>query len=303
MTKRIAFEEFNRLIQANKITTDQLDDYLEMAPDSDDIQVQFRSGALTDYPPDNYDVDREIYELQRRADEQEQLENIGVLAAKPKIVMDGDSWFEMPNIFRPREIGDWLKKSKLYNIDRPSHWGDEIKDIYKEKDYIESLNKFRPDALLISGGGNDLKNNISRAVHDFDANRPINQYLTNDGQQLFDEIKDLYHSIIVEANETFETNIVIYGYDYPRPDNNGKYIGKKLKVKGFPEDQMIPITNEIINSFNINIAGIANQYQKVTYLNCLGVTNAFPWYDDMHPGKDGYEALSQHFISHLQNII
>ncbi len=97
--------------------------------------------------------------------------------------------------------------------------------------------------------------------------------------------------------------VITYGYDYPRPLlNGGKYIGRYLREKKIPDKLMSPIMKEALIRFNQVVEQVAKEYDSVFYLNCLGVTEAFTWSNDMHPGNDGFRALSQKFESAMANL-
>lgn len=87
--------------------------------------------------------------------------------------------------------------------------------------------------------------------------------------------------------------MLTHGYDYPRPlVGDGKYIGKYLRRMGFPDDEMQPIVDSVINSLNRHIKAAASVHNTATYIDSRGATKEFTWYDDMHPDGDGFLALS-----------
>lgn len=306
MKNRLTFEQFNELLQSNQISDKQINDHLELDPDSENIDLRFRSGALFDNPPEDYRLNDEFIQWENRIDAEFRMHNFELLADKPIILMDGDSWYKMPftGFLTPKEIGDWIKDSKLFQLYRDaSKYGATIADVYREKEYLKYLPELEPHVFLISGGGNDLKNNIPDIIHDYDPALTPDQYLTQTGEHFFSEIKSIYEGIIAEANAAYLTNIIIFGYDYPRPDNRGKYIGKKLEKKNIPEPLMIPVTNAILDLHNNNLISVASQYENVTYLSCLGETTNFTWDDDLHPSSEGFEHLSKLFIAQIDDLL
>lgn len=87
--------------------------------------------------------------------------------------------------------------------------------------------------------------------------------------------------------------ILTHGYDYPRPlVGGGKYIGKHLRKLGFPENEMQPIVDSVIDSLNRHIKAAASEHKTAIYIDCRGATREFTWYDDMHPDRNGFLALS-----------
>ncbi len=131
MTNRLTFEQFNALLQSNKINEKQIRDHLELDPDSNDIELRFRSGALFDSPTRVYDLNEEMIQWRNREDENFRQQNIEILASKPIVLMDGDSWYSMPFTgITPKEIGDWIKGSRLFQLYRDaSKYGATIADV------------------------------------------------------------------------------------------------------------------------------------------------------------------------------
>lgn len=70
------------------------------------------------------------------------------------IVAEGDSWFQFP--FLIKDIIDWLRTEPRYAVYSIAYGGDWFTNILYEEKYIEELSIHRPDAFLISGGGNDF---------------------------------------------------------------------------------------------------------------------------------------------------
>lgn len=66
MAKRLSFSEFRDAIEQRSMLVEILRDYVRFDPDSPIPRLSFRSDALTDQPPSDYDVDREIHQLLRQ---------------------------------------------------------------------------------------------------------------------------------------------------------------------------------------------------------------------------------------------
>lgn len=71
----------------------------------------------------------------------------------PKIVIEGDSWYEHILI---RDIVDWLIHLSKFRIYTLAYGGDWLANYIKEGKYLKKLLKEKPDVFLLSGGGNDL---------------------------------------------------------------------------------------------------------------------------------------------------
>ena len=102
MSKRVTFAEFNELLKNRQMSAELLVNYVNFDEQSAIPRLVFRSDALVDRPPDDYDVDDAIYRYERELRRQS-YELQDVLLTKPRIdvVAEGDSWFNLPMIIRP----------------------------------------------------------------------------------------------------------------------------------------------------------------------------------------------------------
>lgn len=82
----------------------------------------------------------------------------------PKIVIEGDSWYEHILI---RDIVDWLIHLSKFRIYTLAYGGDWLANYIKEGKYLKKLLKEKPDVFLLSGGGNELvgESRIKELVH------------------------------------------------------------------------------------------------------------------------------------------
>ncbi|HJW31176.1 MAG TPA: hypothetical protein VJ508_18240, partial [Saprospiraceae bacterium] len=71
------------------------------------------------------------------------------------IVAEGDSWFNFP--WFVTDIVDWLTcRNPHYAIYCIAYGGDWLANMIYDGKYVEELSVHKPDAFLLSGGGNDL---------------------------------------------------------------------------------------------------------------------------------------------------
>jgi hypothetical protein len=65
MATRLSFQEFKHLLDHRQLTEELLSEYICFDDQQAIPRLVFRTDALTDSPADDYDVDREIYLLDR----------------------------------------------------------------------------------------------------------------------------------------------------------------------------------------------------------------------------------------------
>ena len=320
MSKKISFTEFKGAVDNRILPADKIGDYVELDPASPIPKLIFKADALTDDAPNDYDVDEEIYQLtQHYKDNEFEKDRIfnsqevtrssrgsttrGVARSAPLqnrvVVAEGDSWFNLPPLIRPTAIADRIWWNRSYNIKNIARWGHTLKTILHQGQHLRTLEHYKPAYFLLSAGGNDLQQGLASGtfLHAYDPRRPVHDYLTDQAKQDFDEIADNYRTLLNQVSSKFpDTKTITYGYDYPRPlVGNGRYIGQFLHKQGFPREIMTELVRPSMEELNNRIRSVSLEFQNITFLNCLNVTNDFTWYDDMHPSSEGFVALTRKF--------
>lgn len=305
MAKRLTFEEFKTSIDQRVMPLEKLPEYVQLDPNLPLPKLVFRADALVDLPPPEYDVDAEIYQMLRVIEDEQdaQVEAFSFVGPK-RVVAEGDSWFNLPLFVRPPAIADWIKRNGRFKVKNIAYWGHTLERILRDREYITIISREKPDYFIFSAGGNDLQIGLSTGtyIHDYDPNRPVDQYLTATGETALARIESGYQKLLAELAQFAPLKILCYGYDYPRPlVNGGTYIGRYLREQGIPDKLMGPIMVSVIDKLNDRIQRAALA-AKVRYLDCRRVTEAYTWYDDMHPDRDGFLALAVKFEEEMNRL-
>jgi lysophospholipase L1-like esterase len=294
--RRLSFAEFDAKLKSGTLSAAEHRRYLEIDPTSDVVRVRFKSGALRDTPPPRYDVDREVY-LAERA-KQERAMALAPPAQK-RVVAEGDSWFNLPIIIRPQAIADRLKSNHVVAVKNIARWGDRLAEMLEKKEYLVEIARFNPDWFTMSGGGNDIQISLANGeyVLPYDANRPIDQCLSSTAVALLAEIAEGYRTLLNEIAMNFPTlPSLCYAYDYPRPTlKEGRYIGQYLKKMKYPQTTWNAVVKVIIDRLTESIEPVVASFPNAHFLDCRGTTSTHPFFDDMHPGTDGFKALASRF--------
>lgn len=305
MAKRLTFDEFKTAIEQRTMPLEKLPDYVDFDPNLPIPKLVFRADALIDPPPPGYDVDAEIYRMLRIINEERntRLETFSFVGQK-RVVAEGDSWFNLPIIVRPPAIADWIERNGRFRIKNIAYWGHTLQRILRDKEYMKVLAQEKPEYFIFSAGGNDLQLGLAKGnfIHPYDPARPVDKYLTREGEAALAQIEQGYKSLFAQLSQFPTLKVICYGYDYPRPlVKGGTYIGKFLRKKGIPEDQMGAISAAMIDNLNNVIQRVA-QSSKIHYLDCRRVTEPYTWYDDMHPDRDGFLALAVKFEEAMNRL-
>jgi len=198
MATRLSFAQFDAKLKSGRLSPAEHRQYLELDPRASVVRVRFKPGALRDAPPPGYDVDQEVYLAERADEERRSLRQ--VLAAKRRVVAEGDSWFNLPRYIRPQAIADRLESNGRMAVKNIAMWGDTLATMLEKKEYLSEIPKFAPDWFIFSGGGNDVQESLARGelVHIYDAGRPIDQCLSEKGLQLLHQIGAGYRQLLNE---------------------------------------------------------------------------------------------------------
>ncbi len=300
MARRISFEEFDRALVTGEIPFDKLADYLCLDEDAPVPRLIFRPGVLTNGVPAHYDVDERIYQYVRsRRDRQRVRRETYAYLSSKSVVAEGDSWFDLPGFLGRRAIADWIDEHRRFRMNNIARWGHTLDQIVNKREYITVLRDERPDYFMFGAGGNDLQEALEDGglIHDYDPQRPEQDYITPDGHALLDEIEGQLRGVFHEVSMLYPMMpILCHAYDYPRPNvGRGRYIGKYLERRGIRDALAQAVVISLIDELNRRVAQVAAQFPTVRYLNCRRQTDLYTWRDDMHPSDDGFEALAKLF--------
>lgn len=240
----------------------------------------------------------------------------------------GDSWFDYPF----HDVLKVLHDRYGYDIESAAHHGDRIEamayhggqlDLFARCLQKGTSQGMEPKAVLLSGGGNDIAGEEFGMLLNSNVS-PIRGWNDEivDGV-LGKRIATAYYSLITSINDICECQlkhklpIIMHGYDYPVPDGRGVFGGwlfpgpwlkPGFREKGFADLPCnVAFMHNLIDRFNSVLMNVA-QDQKVRYVNLRGTLSTDPntyrhwWDNELHPTKDGFEAIAAKFVSELRNL-
>ena len=193
---------------------------------------------------------------------------------------------------------------------------------------VHQIQKIKPQALLLSAGGNDIAGDeFFSFINNAKSGLPsINQDVL-DGV-VNGTFKTAYEYLITTAlaastDVGITMPIFTHGYDYPWPDGRGviSFFGWKVgpwfdnsfNHKNYPytsgaENSQAKlqarhdIIVKFIDSLNTMLASLAQQYQgQVFHVNLLGTLHSVSdWANELHPRNDGFKSLAEKIDVALQ---
>ncbi len=251
------------------------------------------------------------------------------------VYAEGDSWFDK---FTPlgstgTNLLDAIRTPFLATVVDVSHIGDEVRDMvrgHQARQTRAMFSLFDFDAILLSAGGNDLKNVFAdlfaaKALADEGFTSPFqpgdidklgspssfstffSEVVRNIGR--FVDMRDRAGSSV-----TRDAPIFVHGYDYlqPRPAGaqifagsrigRGPWLFPSLQAAGLTGAQMRSTADAIIDEMSLQLRAQIAPLPNVHVLDQRGLlTPAGPgttgsvadWMDEIHPNETGFTKLAR----------
>jgi lysophospholipase L1-like esterase len=244
------------------------------------------------------------------------------------LVTEGDSWFDYsPFETVPRvDIVDDLRELHGWRVENVAHKGDNLENMAYDDEQLRALVKTlkrlrdhgeQPDALLLSGGGNDLAGPefailLEHAASERGDVNPV----------ILDEVVDqrlraaltAWIGAATRACEKFygrRVPIVVHGYAHAVPDGRGylggggplpgPWLAPAFDRKRYHEDlpARTKLMATVIDKFNVMVetACAAPSLRHVSYVDLRPVLRSGRnyrrfWANELHPTSRGFELVS-----------
>lgn len=237
-----------------------------------------------------------------------------------RLLCEGDSWFSLgaipsSNLLFPLHF---RQSTLLMNLAAP---GDTLLNMTSPKKnaaLTQALTQTRWDAIFISGGGNDLINQLLNIICTPSAGA---------GQHFLDYIDRIelarlqasihtYHlqlAAVRDSGKNAGVPIVTHVYDYPTPRDapanlvgllslTGPWLYPALMTRQVPDAFWIEITDYIFESLGVALvrasSSIDNFHVITKTKNVLDRARRVPgndgdWLNEIHPNRGGYKKLAE----------
>lgn len=222
------------------------------------------------------------------------------------ILLDGDSWAQHPFVV---EIYEHLRSE--YIVTCNSLAGRWMQELHDEELYIEKLDDLadrdllhRVQAIVLSGGGNDLFGNVMSYLKNFDENRPTDplahiDLVKFDG--LISHIGELYDKVIKKiekAHPNLDIPIIVHSYAYITPWDvtfsippKDKWIGDPMRSKGIVDQSLQKdIVGIMVNKFHQMLEERQGRNLRIID-NRDKLHNKGLWSDEIHPSDNGFKVV------------
>jgi hypothetical protein len=241
------------------------------------------------------------------------------LTSPPRVIADGDSWFDYPEILLAGGgVINHLEKISGVKILNTAHHGDSVQEMLgvEKRQRIEALLK-KPgfDILLFSGGGNDIvgdqfclwlkPNTGGDAVSAVDTARL---------EEILGIVEDGYRDLIdIRDHCAPDCWIVTHAYDFPQPSDKGvcglgPWLKPSLDYRGWKKaaDQFA-IAKMVLTKFNDLLVALEAEQKSAgrhfLHVRTQGTLNPrTDWANEIHPNATGFARIARVFSTALNGI-
>ena len=248
------------------------------------------------------------------------------------LLADGDSWFDYPLPSQGHLPTDVIVSlTDLLHLDpkplKLAHYGDATTALLgtsKRERLIATLKDpaHAPfDAILFSGGGNDLVGDAFRFwLHDAASVNKDFKLATNDAalQDIIDIVRRAYRDLIAVRDEYADgAYLFFHQYDYATPTNAsicdgliGPWLQPSFIDRGWapPVDAQFLVNGRgVVSEILIEFANMLNELStptnKIVVVKTQGILNPdIDWANELHPTHDGFGKIAAAFQQALQAV-
>jgi hypothetical protein len=245
--------------------------------------------------------------------------------AKPLVMLaHGDSWFDYPLTGNglPLTNTDVIAQLATMGNVQPlilnmSHHGDATTDelsLPKQERMIQSLRDGRnwpdgkPDAILFSGGGNDIAGEQFCIFLDYAA--PNSTGLDNTRFNAMLNMVQASYLDLIDFRDRYAPGVPIFthGYDFPIPDGRhpmcaGPWLRPSLLFAGWTDmGQGAGIVKTALQDFQKMLSSLAANTPGFFLVPTQGTLKPSDWANELHPIPDGFKAIAAKFLGALQGF-
>ena len=226
-----------------------------------------------------------------------------------RIVSEGDSWFQHPHPKVKDTIDHLSERFAIYSVGAA---GDELKNMYRENEYLDAIKEVDPTFFLLSGGGNDIlgaqfRHYLKKDFAKAEIGQNPRRFLKNVFFLELERIGMIYQNILEGLTEMKpDMHILLHGYDYVIPESktNTGWLGRYMIGNGIKEhDDRQALVNLIIDEFNQKITQTASQFDNVTFIDVRTRVANDRWYDEIHPDSEGFKTVADCFNEKMEGAL
>lgn len=306
MVKRIKISELVELIQSRQLTEADAGKYFSFAKNPAN-PMDFRTAINPEYVDITHfePLARDASLLVRSIEFRKPATRAAVAAASGRaLVAEGDSWFKLPSLPGVPPTSVDLLISGGERIANLAHWGDTLDDMLAKGDFWSYIDG-GSDILLFSGGGNDVLGGgelaamLNQYNSDYADPKFAKYYVRDSFYENLRRVSDNLESALIKPMRDRKANkkIIMHGYDYAIPQENGPWLGSPMYFRGldpvYHADLCRAIVKLMIDAYNTQLKAFAGRYPDTfIYVDLRGVVRTDQWWDELHGREAAAKAIS-----------
>lgn len=238
-----------------------------------------------------------------------------------KVFAEGDSWFDYPVPFFGGGIIKRLEDLLGVPVLNLADAGDEVRfmlGVEQRKLLAQQLKRGSPaggpwDALLFSGGGNDIvADPMALWIRPYDPALPAGEHIHAQRFGAALGIVSAGYEDLIALRDALSptTHLVFHTYDWAIPDGRGVcHLGPWLKptfeLRGFPPD--LGFRGEVVRAMLRQFAVMLNALARPGSVTVIDGQGTLPpkvesWHNELHPSKAGYDTFAKRFRDTLKGL-
>ncbi|HEY6631152.1 MAG TPA: SGNH/GDSL hydrolase family protein [Rhizobiaceae bacterium] len=306
--RRITLEDLKKRIKKGELSDRQLRGYFEVDEDNTEAfapalrlnYARVDTGGRELSPEETAELFQQA--MAKRPPEPK----LEAAAPAIKVLAEGDSWFNLPDLLYPKDAMDMLNRT--HSVVSVAKWGDTVENMLAQKQYVQKLKAGTFRHFLFSGGGNDVLGSIgtyvkTRKPGDTDpANAP--DYVKPSFATKVKGIISGYETLANDVRKTTGAKTVLYihGYANAIPKKDGPYLGKRMEALGFDPAAIGLLSKAIVanmvGQFNTALKNFAASRAGIVYIDMRPRMSANDWHtDEIHPKASGATKIAAAFAA------
>jgi hypothetical protein len=235
-----------------------------------------------------------------------------------RILAEGDSWFDYPVPGGGGGVITQLQEHYLPDVAvaNMAHAGDEVRQMLAlpqrrelEKRLGEPDPDLRFDALLFSGGGNDLVGDqfCLWLLDGQDGVPPANLIDAARLDAVFGVVKAGYLDLITTRDRLSpNTKIFFHGYDFPKVTGKGvcglgPWLEPSLDYRNIDPGVQYEVVRALLERFSALLLSVADSARNVFYVPTQGTLDPDrDWANEIHPTSFGFRKIARVFRDALR---
>jgi hypothetical protein len=242
-----------------------------------------------------------------------------------RILAEGDSWFSMGGIPTSNLLFSMRFKqfTIIVNCARPGDTIRKMGRIARNPNLVKAMSRsdgYVWDAILLSGGGNDLIDDVHKIIRKFTGieSDPAHYCNQDELDKTLRSVEKGYRTIIglrdAPGSSCEGKPVITHTYDWMTPRNSpsrffpfkilGPWIYPVLVTANVPESQWNAISDYLVDALRSTIKGLAMGPNKLPNFHVVNTQDTITpaalgetgesggWMNEIHPSMDGYKDLA-----------